>query len=160
MIRLESMTEEDFQDSLQRSIRRHATEYARRGPWTQDAALEASRLVFAQFLPQGLATPHHHFSNLVDETSGSRVGETWYTAEEKGGKVQIWIDWIWIDPLHRRRGHATELLGLLEDEALKLGADRTGLSVWADNPGAVALYAKSGYVTVDMRMMRLIGRPR
>jgi ribosomal protein S18 acetylase RimI-like enzyme len=160
MTRLEAMTEEDFQESLERSIQRHATEYARRGLWTEDAALEASRLGFALLLPQGRATPHRRFCNVIEETLGSRVGETWYTVEEKGGKVQFWMDWILIDPPHRRRGHATRVLGLLEEEALRLGADRTGLSVWVDNPGAVALYAKLGYVATNMRMMKPIGRPR
>jgi len=51
-----------------------------------------------------------------------------------------------------------EALRLLENEALGLGADRTGLSVWTDNPEAIALYTKLGYAMVHMRMTKLIDR--
>lgn len=152
------MSEEQFQDSLARSIARHATDRARRGLWSEDRGLEASRAEFAEFLPKGRATPHRHFCTLVDVPTGARVGETWYTAEEQGGKVQFWIDWLWIDPPHRRTGRATDALRQLEAEARRLGADRTGLTVWTDNPGAMELYRKAGYTPSNLQMTKPVER--
>jgi GNAT superfamily N-acetyltransferase len=157
VIRLDPMSAEEFRESLERSVERHARDRVRRGLWAKEAALASSRAEFEQLLPQGQATPHHHFRSVVDATTGTRIGETWYTVEEKGGKVQFWIDWVWIDPDHRRKGHATEVLLRLETEARRLGADRTGLSVWADNPNAFDLYRKLGYVTSYRRMMKPVG---
>ena len=154
MVRLEPMSEEDFQKSLARDIPRYAEELVRRGLATEDHALEASRTDFTQFLPNGRETPHHHLSNAVDDAVGARVGEAWYTVQERGGKTQFWIDWVWIEPKHRRQGYATQTLRSLEEEARRAGADRTGLSVWTDNPGAMALYSKLGYTTVHMRMSK------
>lgn len=98
MVRLEPMTEEDFRASREREIPRHAAEQVREGLWTQESALEASRSDFDQLLPQGRETPNRHFSNIIDEKSNTRVGETWYLVAEKGGKTHFWIDWIWVEP--------------------------------------------------------------
>lgn len=158
MIRLRPMDESEFEDSLRRAIPRYAAELVERGLATLPTSLATSRLEFSELLPEGRRTAGRHFCLIVEEASGKRVGETWYTVREKGGKVHFWIDWIWIEPADRRRGLATAALDLLEREARKSGADRTGLSVWMDNPGAMALYAKLGFVPTMMRMTKVLGR--
>jgi ribosomal protein S18 acetylase RimI-like enzyme len=155
-IRLEPLSKEEFEVTRNRAIPGLAADYVRRGIWTRSAALGTSQEEFAQLLPQGLATQGKHLCKILDSETGQRLGEAWYTVQVKGGKVQFWIDWITIEPEHRRRGYATRTLRLLEDEARRLGADRTGLSVWMDNPGALALYRKIGYTTAMMRMVKLL----
>lgn len=155
-IRLEAMSETDFEDSLKRGIPMLAAELVRCGLATEELSLEASRAEFSDLLPQGLKTPGHHFRNIFDEGIGSRVGETWFTVKERDGKIHFWIDWIWIDPKRRRRGFATATLRALEQEARKLGAERTGLSVRTDEPDALALYSKLRYSTEAMQMTRLL----
>lgn len=159
-VRLEPMSEEDFQESIRRSIPRHAADYVRRGLWAGDASLERSEKEFAQLFPNGRETPDRHFANVFDAENNVRVGETWYLAQEQGGKLRFWVDWIWIDPQHRREGYASATLRLLEVEAERLGADRVGLSVWFDNPGAIALYSKLGYAPASMWMMKSLVRAR
>ena len=144
-VRLEPMSREDYQESLKRAIRRHATDSVARGVWTQQDSLEASEKEFAEFAPQGVATPSKHFAHVVDAKRGVRVGETWYTVREHGGKVSVWIDWMWIVPENRRMGYGTAALHRIAETALTLGAESIGLSVWFDNPGALALYASVGF---------------
>jgi ribosomal protein S18 acetylase RimI-like enzyme len=158
VIRLEPMDETDFREFVQRTIPRYAARKVERGLWKEEGALETSRADYARLLPQGRETPDHHFCNLRDAASGTRVGEVWYTAPVRGGKVQFWIEWIWVEPEHRRRGYATQALDRLEEEARRLGAERTGLNVWMDNPGAVALYSKLGYTTANMAMTKSLNR--
>ena len=150
------MDEPEFQQSLQRSISRHAADYVRRGLWTEAESLAAMAREFGRMFPQGRHTPDRYFARLVDAARDQRVGETWYLAEHRGGKVRFWVDWIWIEPEYRRQGYATAAFRQLEDEARRLGADRIGLSVWSDNPGAVALYTQLGYSTTTMSMMKLL----
>ena len=154
MIRLEPMTEADFAGFLERSIPRRAARYASRGVWAEAHAEETSRELYAEYLPQGVSTPGHHLCHLLVEPGGDRVGEVWYTSRNEGGLVQFWIEWIWIEPEHRRRGLATEALRLLEDEARRRGALRVGLEVWLDNPGALELYRRLGYSAVRMSMVK------
>lgn len=157
-IRLEPMSERDFRDSLERSVSRLAEEYVRRGYWVERAALEASRKQFAQLLPNGRETPDRHFANVIRPEGDQRVGETWYQVQEQGGKPRFWVDWLWIDPAYRRQGYATVTLLRLEAEAREQGADRVGLAVWFDNPGAIALYTKLGYVPANMWMTKPLRR--
>lgn len=157
-VRLEPMTEAEFQDSLQRSISLHAADYVRREIWTQEASLRTWATEFARMFPKGRESPGRHFANIVVEDSNRRVGETWYTVLAQGGKIRFWIDWIWIDPELRRKGYATAAMDRLEQEARRSAADRVELSVWLDNPGAIALYSRLGYGPVTMGMVKPLAR--
>ena len=158
-VRLEPMGEEEFRASRERGIARHAAEQVRRGLWTEDAATETANSEFTELLPQDRETPGYHFFKIVDLATETSVGETWYNVKAKGGRVQFWIDWIWIDPAFRRRGYATSVLRNLEDEALECGADRVGLHVVADNDAAIALYSSLGFLMANHRMAKLLGPP-
>ena len=52
---------------------------------------------------------------------------------------------VWVDPAHRRRGHARALLRGLEDEARAAGLRRLRLETGAQQPEALALYAADGW---------------
>ena len=158
MVRLVPMTEDDFREAMARAIPRHAANSVRRGHWREEAALEACRREIAERHPQGVRTPNQFFAKIVNEDDDTRVGETWYSSEEQGGKIRFWVDWIWIEPEYRRRGFATQVLELLAKEAVQQGADRMGLYVYTDNPGAMSLYTKLGYVTETMGMIRDLKR--
>ena len=153
------MNEAEFQASLERAIVRHAEYGSARGTWTAEAALDASRAEHAELLPNGRATPGRHFCRVVDDRDGRVVGETWYRAHEQGGRAQFWVDWIWIDPAHRRKGYATRLLLLLAAKAEQRGADQLGLSVVADNTNAIGLYAKLGFTVTRMQMTKRLREP-
>jgi ribosomal protein S18 acetylase RimI-like enzyme len=158
-VRFEPMDEEQFRDSLERGIIRHGTEMARRGHWTESDAPAAARAEFAQLLPEGWRTANHRFRTIVDAASAARVGETWCTVRVHGGKVQYWVDWLWIDEPHRRKGFAHAALLALAEEAASEGADRLGLSVLADNVPARSLYEALGFRDESHRMiLRLSGR--
>jgi len=152
MVRLVPMSDAEFREAFERAVVRHATDFVRRGFWTEEGGTEASRAELNHFLPQGRESPNHYFVKVVDESNGKQVGEAWYMARPEGGKVRFWVDWLWTDPQQRRRGIATATLRQLSQEAAKLGADRIGLYVFMDNPDAVALYTKLGFTTMVMGM--------
>jgi ribosomal protein S18 acetylase RimI-like enzyme len=150
------MTPAEFQASLEEGIRRHASECVRTALWKEAVALEESRREFAELLPQGSDTPGFHFCSVVNAEDSSRIGETWYTVQTKGGKIHFWVDWLWIAPPHRRRGHASEVLALLSARAAELGAERIGLGVMDDNDAAKALYARFGFLPWRAQLMKML----
>jgi RimJ/RimL family protein N-acetyltransferase len=161
-VRLEPMDEGEFRESLDRSIVRHGAEMVRRGHWTEAAAREASRAEFAQLLPQGRQTENRRFRTILDAATGTRVGETWNTVRAQGGKLQYWVDWLWIDEAHRRQGYARAALRALADEAGREGAERLGLYVISENLPARALYEGLGFREESRRMLLRLadtGRP-
>lgn len=58
---------------------------------------------------------------------------------------------ITVDPSHRRKGVASELLEAVIAEARGAGADRLLLEVRDDNSGAIAFYAAAGFQEIDRR---------
>jgi ribosomal protein S18 acetylase RimI-like enzyme len=154
MIRLEPMDEGEFSKAMEALIARNASKEVERGEWAEADALAASREEFARMLPQGRETPGCHYCKAIDVRTGQRVGETLFVVRTAGGKVQFWVDWIWIEPEHRRQGHATDILRELEAEAGRRGADRIGLHVVPDNAAAMALYEKLGFRTVGHLMRK------
>lgn len=58
-----------------------------------------------------------------------------------------WIATIAVDPRFRRRGIGTALLHACEK---KLGVPRSRLTVRMSNQGAIQLYEREGYATIDV----------
>lgn len=158
MVRLVPMSEEEYQEAMGRAIARHAASSLKRGDCREEAALEESRRQLTGYRPQGRSTPDWFFMKVIDEATGDRVGEAWYSVKDQGGKVHFWVDWLTIEPPFQRRGFATEVLEKLAEEARRRGADRMALNVMSDNLGAVALYGKLGFVTISMGMVRDLSR--
>lgn len=58
-----------------------------------------------------------------------------------------WIATVGVDPRHQRRGIAMELLQACED---KIELPRLKLTVRLSNDGAISLYMKAGYRSIDI----------
>lgn len=56
---------------------------------------------------------------------------------------------LYVDPAHRRKGIATELVGAAEEEMRKRGADCVRLLTGSGNRAARALYERCGYAPED-----------
>jgi RimJ/RimL family protein N-acetyltransferase len=159
MIRLRPMSQSEFEASVERTIVRRAENSVRRGLWTEAAALQASRLTSAGILQDGLTATGHAYCQIIESENNTLVGETWFVQREDGGIPTIWVDWLWIDPAHRRRGYATQVLRELARRAGELGAGNIGLDVYADNPEAAGLYAKLGYVPLATSLILRLRPP-
>jgi ribosomal protein S18 acetylase RimI-like enzyme len=156
-VRLDEMTAPEVHEAVERAVHRHAREYARRDLWVEERALEASREEFAEFLASEAPGLARRMAHIVDPETGSRVGETWYLLQDRGGRTHFWVDWLWVDPEHRRKGYGRATLRRLAELAREAGARSVGLSVWLDNPGALALYEASGFVPVRQHMRMSLG---
>ncbi|MBA3780593.1 MAG: GNAT family N-acetyltransferase [Nocardioides sp.] len=82
---------------------------------------------------------------------GSRIEVTLGGGTARG-RAALDGDWVGlysleVDPAHRRRGLATVVLKELLDWAASRGATTAWLHVETDNPGAIALYERLGFVT-------------
>jgi ribosomal protein S18 acetylase RimI-like enzyme len=68
------------------------------------------------------------------------------------GRVSAAADWagitdVWVDPARRRRGLALVVVRELVRWAAERGAGTTYLQTRGDNPAALALYDRLGFVT-------------
>lgn len=61
-----------------------------------------------------------------------------------------WINYLGVDPAHRRLGVARRLMAELESRLTALGCPKVNLQVRAGNAAAVAFYAALGYAQDDV----------
>ena len=150
MMRLRPMGREEFTAFRESFVREWAADLARADELPEAEALAHAEARTLLSLPHGLATRHHFLFIIVNEEE--RVGTLWFSILGH----RAFIDDLTIDPPFRRKGHGLRALALLEEKAAELSCTRIGLQTWRHNPGAVALYEKSGYQTTGVQMRKAI----
>lgn len=156
MVRLEPMSEDEYQTYLSRTIPEYAAEHVRGGRWSPEEALEKSAEEYRGYLPQGLATPKQHLFSIKEETTGDSVGMLWFSEEQRGSGLAAFVYDVWIDERFRRRGYAEQAFQALERLAGDMGLQRIELHVFGHNQPARALYQKLGYAETNVIMAKTI----
>lgn len=151
------MTEQRYASFHEEAINDYAKENVDSGRWPAEGALERSRQDHEALLPQGLATPDQHLFTIHDDADGVEVGVLWMAVNERPGGRSGYVYDVAIDPEHRRRGHARAAFIALDDVARDLGLSDIGLHVFANNPGAQALYRSLGFEITGLNMQKRVG---
>lgn len=154
MVVLVELTEPEFAAWKKASIADYAADKVKAGNDTDDGALERSKNEFDSLLPGGSKTKDHHFFSVVDEKTKQPVGVVWYGDPPGRRKDMVWIYDIRINEALRGRGYGTATLGLIEEQAKRLGKARIGLHVFAHNQGARELYERLGYRETNINMAK------
>jgi ribosomal protein S18 acetylase RimI-like enzyme len=152
------MTLAEFEAFCDRSIPTFAAEKVRAGAWSAAEAPLLAHNLFAEMLPQGSATRGQFFF-MVRDAAGREIGSLWFAVEKRGGESAGFIYDIEIRPEHRRKGHASRALRVLDAKANELGLTGIGLHVFGHNEGAQALYRSLGYATTDVSMFKTLRSP-
>lgn len=161
MIRLQTMTEAEYEVYLARTVVEYAAEHVRAGNWDEADALRLSQESFAKLLPEGVHSPQQHLYTLVAEDEAdlptpTPVGILWFAEMDWGGQQAAFIYDFYVDEAYRRRGFASAALRAVEDEVRALGVSRIGLHVFGHNHAARDLYSKLGYDITDLHMMKTL----
>jgi ribosomal protein S18 acetylase RimI-like enzyme len=154
MTLLSSMTEAEFSAYLALAIPDFAQGKVEAGQWAPAESLELSRKVYADLLPQGLATPDHFLFTVRDAATSDNVGMLWFAAQERGGQRIAYVYDVSIDTEHQRKGHASRAFAALEAEVQTRGLTGIALHVFGQNTGAQALYQKLGYLPTNINMFK------
>ncbi len=156
-VRLVPMTEEQYGEFIKVSMEDQVRNQIIAG--TVDAGQAADILAsqLGKMLPQGMATPGHHFFAIESAASGEHVGDFWFTTMKRGGGEVGFVMDIQIRPEHRRRGYGEAAFAAVERFAVEQGLDQITLSVFGHNTPARALYLKIGYREVGVSMAKKLG---
>ena len=154
------MSAASFAHYEEQSIRNYAEENIAAGRWPAEGALERSRLDYASLLPQGADTPDNFLydihANLAsgDGAPSHLAGHLWFAIVEKNGVRGGYVYDLEVSPEYRRQGHAEAAFRAMEILAREMGLPSVGLHVFANNPGAQALYVKLGYAVTGLNMIK------
>lgn len=86
------------------------------------------------------------------------VGCLWLgnAIDQRSGERHAYVLLLFVDPAHRRRGLATQLLAAGQAWALERGDRQITLQVLTDNQPALQLYQKLGYRPTSVLMSRVL----
>jgi ribosomal protein S18 acetylase RimI-like enzyme len=122
------------------------------GQWSAAEALERARAENAALLPQGVATPGHHFRQLL--VADVAVGMIWFADQAEGGEAGTYVYGFEIDEGARGQGLGAQALTLLEQDARGRGHAHLRLHVFADNATARRLYQRAGFAETNVWMRK------
>jgi ribosomal protein S18 acetylase RimI-like enzyme len=108
------------------------------------------------------ATVDQHFSRetplwwALAPASKTPVGCLWLgnAIDQRSGERHAYVLLLFVDPAHRRRGLATQLLEAGQAWARQRGDLQITLQVLTDNQPALRLYQKLGYLPASVLMTR------
>jgi len=152
MVSLVPMTEDEFAAYLEKTVPNYAAENVRAGYWPENGALERSREVYQNLLPQGVHTENNYLFRIQIDETGEKAGILWmkHEAPRKHGFVYD----ISLDESQRGKGYGKKAMLALEEFAKSLGLKTIGLHVFTHNTTAMKLYAGLGYEVTSQAMVK------
>lgn len=154
MVRLEPMTQAEFEAFEENDILQYAEAEVRAGYWSEADALEKARQAHRRLLPDGLATKDHFLYTIRETRRDAAVGVLWIMVSSDSAKPSAFIYDIEITQAHRRKGYGREAMLELERVARQMGLRQLALHVFAYNTGARALYESLGYSVASVNMLK------
>ena len=146
-VRLESMTEDQYRPWRADAEAHYARSVAASGRSAQAAARDAAD-TYTRLLPDGSATPGHHFWYAYD--GDRQVGHLWIKVTHDTAFVYN----VAVEPDLRRRGYGRAIMLAAERWCHDNALTSIGLHVFAHNTGARALYEKLGFAETGRNMAK------
>ena len=148
------MSEHSFAGFFELAVSNYAHDNVAAGRWPAADGLALARSESERLLPAGLATPDHHFFDIVEVESGRVAGHLWMAAMARGSSRIAYVYQVMVKPAFQRRGHARAALLAAEQQARALGLSGMALHVFGFNAGAQALYASLGYQVSSLNLAK------
>ena len=151
-VRLEPMTQEQYELWLPDAIEGYARQTSESGLMSIDAARESAVDQFEALLPDDLATAGHHVLMAYDEEQ--IVGVFWLRIRDEWGIRRAFIFDIEVDESRRGHGYGRAIMTAGEAYARGQGASTMALNVFSQNDVARSLYDKLGYLVTNVNMQK------
>jgi RimJ/RimL family protein N-acetyltransferase len=154
MVKLIPMAEDDFRVYLEDDIRKYAEVNVEAGYWHPSEALEKSKQVHAQLLPDGVATKNQHLFSVFDEDTGEKIGLIWIEVKADAPIPSAFIYDFVINEERRGRGYGAQTLSAAEAWLKSMNIKKLALHVFGSNVIARRLYERAGFEVSSLNMMK------
>jgi GNAT superfamily N-acetyltransferase len=155
-VKLEPMTDAEFESFLERETEDFATQNVDAGQWLQEEASAQSRTVHASLLPDGNRTANHFFLMIREEGAGKDVGTAWFAISDRSLVKEAFVYYLEVFEAWRGKGFGVKALLAIERKARELGASKISLHAFWHNQRAISLYKKVGYAVKSVNMSKRI----
>lgn len=156
MLSLRAMRPDEYPDFLDYFIPDYAIEIAANYNLEEAAAKNRAISEIEQDLPQGVDTPGHTLTCIIDTHTGVEhlLGYLWYRIDTK--KSELFIYDFYVFPSEQGKGYGKEAMKLLEEAAAQSGVKQIKLRVAANNSRAKKLYDACGFHVTGINMSKNI----
>jgi ribosomal protein S18 acetylase RimI-like enzyme len=151
------MSDDEYSAFAARSIDDFSADLAQADSLPLEIVHRQTVELFANLLPQGRATPGHHFESVV--VDGRVVGQLWLGPDSQQSDRAFVYD-IQIDETDRGQGFGRDAMLAAENLARQDGLTAIGLSVFGFKTGALKLYGSLGYEVVATSMLKRLDESR
>lgn len=100
---------------------------------------------FSKSAMQEFAEGRNALTVVAESDNGEIAGFCIAHVERLRGRLAAYIVTLDVDPKHRRRGLAAQMMERIEQQAREAECDGIALHVSAENDGAIAFYEARGY---------------
>lgn len=152
MIELKPMTTEAYASFTKLSMVDFAEAKSKAERLSSEEGHRIARDAWSTLLPQGQATPLHHFYTAWKD--GKDIGMVWFKEERDWQTPYAYLYQIWIWDEFQGEGLGEATMAMLEIKLKALGLNRLRLHVFAFNERARKLYEKMGYETTNIVMVK------
>ena len=149
------MTTAEYDAWVPAAIADYAAQHVAAGSRPAETSLELAHTEFAELLPEGLQTDHHHL--LVAESAGERVGILWLRIPSSGDAAFVFD--VEVETQQRGKGYGRAIMLAAESYARDRGATALRLHVFGTNTVARSLYESLGYETTNVNMTKSLVSP-
>jgi ribosomal protein S18 acetylase RimI-like enzyme len=147
------MTVNEFQHFYTWIVGDYAQQQVRVGTWRAEKALELSRKMMDDLLPNGQDSAGQ-FLYVIRNQEGTLIGYLWYGLRDEGQiQAAVLYDLVIFEEF-RRQGYATQAMFALEEKVREQGLTQILLHVYGHNDSARALYQKVGYRERNITMAK------
>ncbi|MCA0983121.1 GNAT family N-acetyltransferase [Halobacillus yeomjeoni] len=154
MIKLVPLEKENYDLYIKDEIQRYADEKVKAGTWHAEEAINNSKDVFDDLLPEGQETKQHYFMSIQSVDTKESEGYIWYHFNTENPQKEAFIYNFYIIENARDKGKGSVALQELEEYVRQQGAAKLSLHVFAHNHRAVHLYEKMKFRTTDIMMSK------
>ncbi|MGG7164113.1 GNAT family N-acetyltransferase [Clostridium ihumii] len=149
MIILRNMTDEEFKEYLEVSIKEYAEEKVKAGNLKKEGSYEKALEEFNTLLPNGKETKDNYLLSIVEEDKN--VGIFWLSKkDEHTGFIYD----IKIFDRYQGKGYGRQAMESIEVFAKKIGITEIGLHVFGHNKRAFNLYKSLKYEPINIVMSK------
>lgn len=148
------MRPERFEAFVVLASENYARDNVASGRWPEADALALARAETSALLGKGVDTPGHSLFEIVPPGVAATVGYLWLGSVQRGSVSAAYVYQLLVLPEFRRRGFARSALLEAETLAREAGRRSIGLTVFASNAAACALYASLGYRPMNLSLTK------
>lgn len=157
-VRLDVMTEDEYNEYVPYVVSDYAERNVRAGTWPSAGSLKRAREDFDRLLPQGHLSTDNYLYTARDPDTETNVGNLWYAMRGAGDERNAFILNMEVSNQLRGKGYGRAMLEACARSAVSRGAKSLGIQVLGPDESSRRLFRSVGMIESRVVMSWDLGK--